>query len=133
MITPREQAKCRSFGILLAFMIGIGFFLFADHPDSKYVLTGTIAVVALLMMAIGIPSLFLTPLNGWLWAGAKIGHLVSPIILGIIFYLFVSPIAVITRAFGRDELKISRPSKTKDSFYTDISEEKVKAYFDKQY
>jgi hypothetical protein len=56
----------------------------------------------------------LTPLNrAWLLLGHALGKVVSPIILGIIFFGLLTPIALISRLSGRDELKLRRPrSKT---------------------
>jgi hypothetical protein len=36
------------------------------------------------------------------------GKFVSPIVLGIIFFLLITPVAIITRLFGRDELLIKK-------------------------
>jgi hypothetical protein len=54
------------------------------------------------------PSL-LTPFN-WLWMklGDFMGMLISPVILGIIFYVLITPVGVVTRLFGRDELRIKK-------------------------
>lgn len=35
-----------------------------------------------------------------------LGKIVSPIVLGIIFFLLISPVALVTRAFGRDALRL---------------------------
>ena len=52
---------------------------------------------------------WLLPMNK-LWAiiGLLLGKIVSPIILGAIFFLIFTPIAIITRLIGRDELRLKR-------------------------
>lgn len=51
----------------------------------------------------------LTPLNkAWFLLGQALGKVVSPIVLGIIFFGLLTPIALISRLFGRDELKLRR-------------------------
>ncbi|MBT8417097.1 MAG: hypothetical protein KJO42_06605 [Silicimonas sp.] len=51
----------------------------------------------------------LYPLNrGWFLLGIGLGMIVSPIVLGIIFFVLIAPIALIMRLVGRDELKLSR-------------------------
>jgi len=51
----------------------------------------------------------LTPLNkAWFLLGHALGKVVNPIILGIIFFGLLTPIALIARLFGRDELKLRR-------------------------
>ncbi len=45
-----------------------------------------------------------------------IGMIVNPIVLGFIFFGFLSPIAVIFKIFGRDELKLAKFKKNKTSW-----------------
>lgn len=55
------------------------------------------------------PSL-LSPLNkAWFMLGLTLGKVVSPIVLGIIFFGLITPIALMARLLGRDELKLKRP------------------------
>ena len=49
--------------------------------------------------------------KAWLNFGLMIGTIVSPIVLGIIFFIILSPIAIVTRITGRDELKIDMKKK----------------------
>ena len=37
------------------------------------------------------------------------GLVISPIVLGIIYFLLITPISLATRFFGRDELLLKRP------------------------
>ena len=54
----------------------------------------------------------LTPLNkAWFMLGLALGKVVSPIVLGIIFFGLITPIALIAKLMGRDELKLKRPKK----------------------
>jgi hypothetical protein len=49
----------------------------------------------------------LLPLNIlWMRLGFLLGRIVSPVILGLIFFGIFTPIAVITRIIGRDELSL---------------------------
>lgn len=49
----------------------------------------------------------LHPLNKiWMSLGLLIGMIVSPIVLGLIFFGIFTPISLIMRAFGRDELRL---------------------------
>jgi len=53
----------------------------------------------------------LAPLNRiWYEFGMLLGKVVSPIVLGMIFFLLITPISVMTRMCGRDELKIKKKS-----------------------
>ena len=70
------------------------------------------SIVSFLFLAVTLvaPN-FLRPLNRvWYELGMLLGKIVSPIVLGIIFFLMITPISLITRLFGRDELKIKKLS-----------------------
>jgi len=60
----------------------------------------------------------LRPLNeAWQRLGKLLGLIVSPIVLGIIFFGLLTPLAVTLRLFGRDELHLRRQPKS--SYWTD--------------
>ena len=48
----------------------------------------------------------------WFYFGKFLGKIVSPIVLGIIYYLIVTPVAIIIRIIGRDELSIKKNKKS---------------------
>jgi hypothetical protein len=55
----------------------------------------------------------LKPFNKiWFLFGLFLGKITSPIILGFLFFLIISPISLITRLFGRDILLIKKNNKT---------------------
>ena len=54
----------------------------------------------------------LLPLNKlWMRFGHLIGLIVSPIVLALMYFGIFTPIAIITKLFGRDELKLKFMSK----------------------
>jgi hypothetical protein len=76
-------------------------------------------IIALLiaLVTLFIPKL-LTPLNkAWFLLGELLGKIISPLVLGIIFFLIITPTAIIGRALGRDELKLRR--KSQSSYWID--------------
>ena len=55
----------------------------------------------------------LLPLNRlWMRLGLLIGKVVGPLVLGVIFFLIFTPLAVLMRISGRDELRLSFRNKT---------------------
>jgi hypothetical protein len=51
----------------------------------------------------------LRPLNkGWMMLGLILGMIVSPIVLGVLFFLLLTPVSFVIRLWGRDELKLKR-------------------------
>ncbi len=47
-----------------------------------------------------------TPKNLWMKFGLYIGIIINPIVLGIIYFVLITPYALIMRLFGRDELQL---------------------------
>ncbi len=52
-------------------------------------------------------SKLLTPLNlAWFKLGLLLGKVISPIIMGIIFFIVVTPIAILMKLFKKDLLNL---------------------------
>ena len=59
-------------------------------------------------------SKLLTPLNKlWVKFGMILGSIVAPIIMGVVFFLFVTPIGVVMRIMGKDILNKKYDKKKK--------------------
>lgn len=95
-------------------------FLFA----SLYLFSKDYDLIGLTLIAVSISFGLLTvikdelllPLNKlWMRFGFLLGSIVSPIILGIFFFLIFTPLGLILRLFGRDELRIKLS--TRKSFW----------------
>ena len=95
----------RSFGIVFF----IVFLLIAIYP---LVNQGEIRVwsilISLLFLILGIiNSKILTPLNKvWFKFGIFLGKIISPIVMGLIFFLVVTPIAFLMRMLKKDLLNL---------------------------
>lgn len=50
--------------------------------------------------------------RAWFAFGELLGRVVSPIVLGIIFFVLITPISIIARLLGRDELRLKRRAVT---------------------
>ena len=62
-------------------------------------------------------SRLLTPLNKlWFKFGTILGVVIAPIVMGIIFFLVVTPIGLIMNIMGKDLLN-KRYSKKKESYW----------------
>ena len=95
----------RSFGIVFF----IVFLLIALYPLSY---SGEIrvwlAIISLIFLVLGLlNSKILAPLNKlWFKFGIFLGKIISPLIMGIIFFLVVTPIGLVMRIFGKDLLNL---------------------------
>ena len=65
-------------------------------------------IISLIFLILGIAnSKLLTPLNKiWFKFGILLGKIVSPLVMGIIFFFVVTPIGVLMRIFGKDILNL---------------------------
>jgi hypothetical protein len=111
-MTPQLPSN-KKFGLLFL-CICLAFSLYAYSKNEARL---TIGLLLLLSSFFLITSFFyqtlLTPLNkAWFMLGLALGKVVSPIVLGIIFFGLITPIALIARLMGRDELKLRRPKKS---------------------
>ena len=70
-------------------------------------------IIALVFLVLGLlNSKFLTPLNKiWFRFGVILGNFVSPIIMGIIFFLIITPTSLIMRVLGRNLLNLKKENK----------------------
>ena len=95
----------RSFGIVF-FIV----FLFISLYPLTY--SGEIriwsATISFIFLVLGLfNSKILTPLNKyWFKFGIFLGKIISPMIMGIIFFLVVTPIGLIMRLLGKDILNL---------------------------
>ena len=91
----------RSFGIVFFIL----FLLIALYPmiNSEGIRMWSI-IVSLIFLVLGLlDSKILTPLNKiWFKFGMLLGRIISPFIMGIIFFLVVTPIGLIMRILGKD-------------------------------
>ena len=95
----------RSFGIVffIVFLI-IAIYPFFKNEDVRL----WSLIISLIFLILGlINSKILTPLNRlWFKFGIFLGRLISPIIMGIIFFIVVTPIGFVMRLLGKDVLNL---------------------------
>ena len=95
----------KSFGIVFF----IVFLLIAIYPlINNGELRIWSLIVAIIFLILGlINSKVLTPLNKiWFKFGLLLGRVISPLIMSIIFFLVVTPTALIMRIIGKDLLSL---------------------------
>ena len=112
-----ELPSNRKFGFFftLVFFASGTYFFYVDSTNES----GILFLIALSLLAITLikPEVLL-PLNKlWMRLGLLIGMVVSPIVLGVIFFLLFTPIALVMRLLGRDELRLKMVSR--DTFWRD--------------
>lgn len=80
------------------------------YHDGKTVAIQVFMVLAAVFFAFTIfMPIVLRPLNkAWYKLGLLMGRVVSPIVLGILFFILITPIAIVMRLAGRDPLKLRK-------------------------
>ncbi len=95
----------RSFGIVF-FVV---FLLISIYPliNDESIRIWSL-IVSLIFLSLGIiNSNILSPLNKlWFKFGIFLGKIISPVVMGIIFFLVVTPIGLIMRLIGKDVLNL---------------------------
>ena len=127
-VIPKVSSN-RSFGLLF-FVV---FFVISLWP-LKY--QGDLRlwafILSLIFLVLGIlNSRFLTPLNKlWYKFGIFLGSIVSPIVMGIVFFMVVTPIGLIMRFLRKDLLRVNK-NKIASTYW--INREKQKTTMKKQF
>ena len=113
---PSERSFGLLFGVVFALLAAYGWF-FKGWPLAVLLPLVGIAV-AFVLLGFVAPKV-LRPLN-WLWfqLGQLLGKIVSPVVLGAIFFLLLTPVSLVTRLFGRDELRLKRKA-SQTSYWLD--------------
>ena len=95
----------RSFGFVFAAL----FFLIGIYPIiySEELRIWSLIIATLFLFLGSINSKILNPLNFlWLKFGIYLGKIISPLIMGIIFFLVVTPIGLLMKIFKKDLLNL---------------------------
>jgi hypothetical protein len=96
----------KKFGFFFTFLfvLATSYFYLSSSMLSVY----SMALISLILFFVTIVKAeVLSPLNKlWMRFGLLIGMIVSPIVLGFIFYGLFTPIAFFMRLNGRDELRL---------------------------
>ena len=95
----------RSFGIVFF----IVFLIIALYPLTySEEIRNWSAIISVIFLVLGLfNSKILTPLNKlWFKFGIFLGKIISPIIMGIIFFLVVTPIGLLMRLLGKDLINL---------------------------
>ena len=114
----------RSFGIVffVFFLIISMWPLFKESEIRIWSL-----IISLIFLILGlINSNLLTPLNKlWFKFGIFLGNIVSPVVMGMIYFLIITPISFILKIINKDILNLKKTTnksywRTKDKYKTSM-------------
>ena len=88
-------------------------------------------IVAIIFLIMGITkSRFLTPFNiAWIKFGELLGVIISPLIMGLVYFLVLLPIGILMRVLGKDLLSL----KFNKNIETYWNKKELKTNFNKQF
>ena len=111
----------RSFGIVffVVFLIVSFYPLYFDNSLNIWAL-----IISIIFLILGlINSRILTPLNIlWFKFGMFLGRIISPIIMGMVFFFVVTPTGLLMKLFNKDLLRLKK--KDTKSYWITKSNEK---------
>ena len=106
-----ELPSNRKFGVFFIFVFAVAAAYFYNSDIEKWAFVFSATSVIFLFITL-LKDELLLPLNMlWMRFGLLLGILISPIVLGIIFFGLFTPIAVFMRLSGRDELRLKLSKK----------------------
>ena len=105
-LDKEEEVKVssdRSFGIVFTLVfLAVGVWVVSEDQSKGWLFF--VSAALFLVAAIVRPSI-LGPLNrAWAKFGLLLGQVFSPLLLGVVFFLVVTPISIILRLWGKDSL-----------------------------
>ena len=105
----------KSFGIVFfIFFIIVSVWLF--FKNGEFIIWPIIVAVVFLILGLT-NSKLLTPLNkAWNQFGILLGYFIAPIVMGIIFFLVVTPTGLVVRVMGKDLLRLKK-NKDKKTYW----------------
>ena len=109
METKKNSTK--SFGILFF----IVFFVIGVWPvfDSENLRLWSIILSFLFLISGLVNANFLNPLNRiWIKFGEILGKIIAPVVMFLIFFVFITPLSFVIRIFGKDLLKTRLSNET---------------------
>ena len=105
----------KSFGIVFfAFFAILALWPLLNNEEIRY----SLLLIALIFLILGmLNSKLLTPLNkAWNQFGILLGYFIAPIVMGIIFFLVVTPTGLILRLMRKDVLRLKK-NKDKKTYW----------------
>ncbi len=101
-VRQTNRAFGLTFAAVFAVIAAVGWFVFDSQPRWAVVTSAVFLVLALAAPVV------LLPLNRlWEKLAGAVGHVNNHVILGLFFYGFVTPVAVMMRLLGKDPMRRS--------------------------
>ena len=111
----KSQSSNRSFGLLffiVFLIIGLWPLKNGDNLNLYFSITSLIFLILGLLN-----SKLLSPLNkAWIKFGEILGLIIAPIVMAFVYFIFLTPVSLVVRVFGKDLLRVKFNKKI-DSYW----------------
>ena len=105
----------RNFGLVFFFIFLVVSIWPLTHNESPRIWSAIISLAFLILVLTR--SILLTPLNRlWTKFGIILGSIIAPIVMGVVFFLVVTPIGLVMKIIGMDLLSI-KYDKKKETYW----------------
>lgn len=113
----------KNFGLVFCFIF---FLIFLEPIIRDAQLRYWSLLISMIFMVLGlINSRLLTPLNKiWYKFGLFLGKIVSPFVMGFIFFFVVTPTSLLLKLFNKDILNKKKNKKKTKSYWVEKNEKK---------
>jgi len=108
-----KMSSNRNFGFVFFIVFLIISLWPLQHEDQIKIWSIVISLIFLILSLMN--SKLLTPLNQlWTRFGLLLGNIVAPIVMGLVFFLVVTPVGIVMRIMGKDLIgkKINKNNKS---------------------
>jgi hypothetical protein len=105
----KDNKAIRDFGILIGFILLIiaGILFYKERESYELIILLGIAFIGL---GLGMPIILKPFYSIWMYFAVVLGWFMTRLILGLLFYIVVSPIGLISRLFGKRFLDLKNSS-----------------------
>lgn len=105
-------ADLRRFGVLFATVfLAIGFWPTIFRSESPTIWITAVGLAFAFLSAIG-PGHLQQPYRAWMWLAGWLAWINTRVILGLVFFLMVTPIGFLARSLGHDPLRLRQDATT---------------------
>jgi len=126
---PSEKLLRQFAGLfLIVFLALAGWRVWQGHADTWALVLAVLAVVVGLV-GLARPSAVRFIYTGWMIVAFPIGWTVSRVALALMFYGVITPVGLVFRAVGRDELQLRRGDTNATYWRQKTGPDSVRQYF----
>jgi len=104
----KHTVSDREFGVLLCVCAASAAFYAVWKSNVALAVSLTLLTSVMVIMVVCCPNKFARLKHGWLCLGERLGSIVSPIVLALLYFIILTPTAFISRWLGRDALRLKQ-------------------------